>query len=179
MLEFFSEPFVQLIWYILLLICIFSFFSLAPWVPTRTSDLKRIHSILKLKKWDKFLEIGCWTAKVSLYLAKNNPEVHITWIELSPLFYSISKAKAYFSWLKNIEIHYWNALQKDFSMFNVLYVFWLPETVTKKIAPKLLEQMTPSSRFFSYCFIMNGPDFQEIQHKESPNVYSLYEYTKK
>ncbi len=178
MLEAFISPELELIFYIILLISIFSFFSLAPWVPTKSSDLSRIHKILWLKPWEKFLEIWCWTAKVSLYLAKHNPEAHVTGIELSPLLFIFSKLRVYFSGLKNINIIYWNALKQDFSTFDVFYIFGLPETVTKKIAPKLLEQMNDTARFFSYCFIMNNDNFIQTQHKEQKNVYSIYEYTK-
>ena len=179
MLDIFMSPELCILGYIIIVLSMYSFFSLAPWVPTRTSDLQRIHSILKLKKWDRFLEIGCWTAKVSVYLAKHNPESNITGIELSPLLYIYSKIKAFFSWAKNLNIIYWNALNIDFSKYDTLYVFGLPETVTKKIAPKLLEQIHDSARFFSYCFIMNHPQFTQTQYKESPEVYSIYEYSKK
>jgi len=129
-----------LLWMIFI-ISIISFFSLAPWVPTRTSDLKRIQKLIKLKPKENFLEIWCGTAKVSLYIAKENPESFITGIELSPLFFLISKIKILCSRQKNIRIIYWNAFKKDLSLYEVLYVFWLPETVTEKLFPKLETEM--------------------------------------
>lgn len=169
------EFYLNIFWLILLL-SLFSFLSLAPFVPTKNSDLERLLKIIDLKKWEKFLEIGCGTAKVSLYMARHFPENEITWIELSPLFYLFSKIKVFFSWLKNVKVIYWNALKLDFSKFDVLYVFWLPETVTEKISPKLETEMKNSSRFYSYCFKMSNEKFSEIRHKESDMVNSIYEY---
>gem|GEM_PF-2179300 len=49
--------YLQLIISILFLVSVFAWFSLAPWVPTKSSDLKRIHELIALKKGQNFLEI--------------------------------------------------------------------------------------------------------------------------
>lgn len=159
---------------IILFFCI-SFLSLAPWVPTRSYDLQRIHSLIKLRKNQKFLEIWCWNARVSLYLAKHNPQSSITWIEMAPWMYLISKLRAYLSGLNNIEIIYWNALKHDMNGYDVLYVFWLPDTVSNKLFPILKNQMKKTARFYSYCFRMRNNYFHEIKHKPEWQ-YSVYEY---
>ncbi len=158
---------------------LFSFLSLAPWVPTKTSDLKRINKLLQLKKWEKFLEIGCGTAKVSLFLAKNNPESEIIGIELSPFFYAFSKTKVFLSRQKNIKIIYGNALKMNYSPYDVVYVFGLPETISQKLFPKLREELQEKSRFVSYCFQMTNNYFSEKKHKESKGVNSIYIYSHK
>lgn len=165
----------NLIFFIIFVISVLSFISLAPWVPTRKNDLNRVNDIIKLKKWEKFLEMWCWTAKVSIFIAKSNPESFVTWIELSPLFYLISKIRVYFSWLNNIEIKYWNALELDLEKFDVIYVFWLPETVTNKVFPKIKNIKSNNFRFISYCFKMTNNYFREIKHKPE-NMYAIYEY---
>lgn len=164
------------IFILIVLLSLFSFLSLAPFVPTKNSDLIRLLKIINLKKWEKFLEIGCGTGKVSLFFAKNFPQNEIVWIELSPLFYIISKIKVFFSGLKNIKIVYWNAMKLDFSKFDIFYVFWLPETVTNKLSPKLEREMKDTSRFYSYCFKMSNDKFDEVRHKESSVLNSIYEY---
>ncbi len=117
----------------------------------------------------------CWTSKVSLYIAKNNPDNFITAIELSSLLYFISKIKVYFNGSKNIEVIYWNALKLDLTKFDVIYVFWLPETVTKKILPHLSKNINEKFRFISYCFQMKNDYFIETKHKNE-NSYAIYEY---
>nr|MDD3720321.1 methyltransferase domain-containing protein [Candidatus Gracilibacteria bacterium] len=164
------------IFILIVLLSLFSFLSLAPFVPTKNSDLIRLLKIINLKKGEKFLEIGCGTGKVSLFFAKNFPQNEIVGIELSPLFYIISKIKVFFSGLKNIKIVYGNAMKLDFSKFDIFYVFGLPETVTNKLSPKLEREMKDTSRFYSYCFKMSNDKFDEVRHKESSVLNSIYEY---
>lgn len=167
--------YLEILFFIIFIISIFSFISLAPWVPTRWNDLERINDVIKLKPWEKFLEMWCWTAKVSLFMAKNNPNSNIIGIELSPLFYLISKIRVFFSNTKNIKIIYWNALKLDLEKFDVIYVFWLPETVTQKVFPRINKIKNKNFRFISYCFKMTNDYFKETRHKPI-NRNSIYEY---
>lgn len=155
---------MELLKYIFILfffISIFSFFSLAPWVPTKKSDLFRINEILKLKEWEKFLEIWCWDARVSIFIAKNNPNSKIIWVEFSPLFYLISKIKVFFSWFKNIEIIYWNALKMDLLSYDSIYIFWLPNTIKDKLFPFFDNKIKENFRIISYCFRTENNYFSE------------------
>ena len=173
-----NSLYIQIIIWIFL-IWVLGFFSLAPFVPTRKSDLWRILKLIDLKENENFLEIWCWTAKVSIFIAQNYPNNQVVWIELSPIFYLISKIKVFFSWTKNLKIIFWNALNLNFWDYDVIYVFWLPQTITKKILPKLEKEMKQSSRFFSYCFqIESENNLVETKHKENPNFNSIYEYKK-
>lgn len=166
---------VEFIIALIFIISIISFFSLAPWVPTKNSDLKRVDDIVKLLPGERFLEMWCGTARVSIYLAKKYPESHIIGIELSPLFFIISKIKTYFSRAKNIEIIYGNALKKDLSIYDVIYVFWLPETISSQILPLIQANKSKNFRFISYCFKMKNDVFQETKYKTEKN-FSIYEY---
>ena len=166
------------IFVIIFLLSSISFFSIAPFVPTRKKDLKRISDLVALKESENLLEIWCWTAKVCLFIAKHYPNNKIVWVELSPLFYVISKVKVFFSWIKNLEIIFWDAMKLDFSKYDVFYVFWLPETITKLLFPKLDKEIKNNSRFFSYCFQMQNDKFIEIKHKEKEKINSIYEYRK-
>lgn len=168
--------YLEIIIFILFTISVLSFLSIAPWVPTRNNDLDRINKIIQLKKWEKFLEMWCWNAKVSLYIAKNNPDCSIIGIELSPLFYLISKIRVLISWWDNIQIIYWNALKYNLSQFDIIYVFGLPETVSQKIFPKLSQINNINFRFISYCFKMTNSQFIETRHKIE-NRFAIYEYS--
>ena len=106
--------------FIILLIWFFSFFSLAPFVPTRNKDLERVAKIAWLKENETFLEIWCGMVKVSIFMVKYYPNNSIVWIEFSPFLYIISKIKAFFSWQKNIKIIYGNALKLNFSEYDIL-----------------------------------------------------------
>lgn len=164
-----------IIFYMVFITSVISFISLAPWVPTFKKDLSRINKILKLEKKEKFLEIWCWTSWVSLFIAKNNPDSFITGIELSPFFYMISKIRIYFSWLKNIKIIYWNALNTNLENYDAIYVFWLPESITNKIFPKISNNKNKKFRFVSYCFQMKNNYFQEKKYKTEGD-FAIYKY---
>lgn len=164
-----------LIIFVVFFISVFSFFSIAPWVPTKSWDYGRVNRVLKLKVGEKFLEIWCWIWWVSLFIAKKNPESFITWIELSPFFYMISKIRIFFSGLKNINIIYWNALKLDFEKYDIVYVFWLPKTIVNKIFPKIKWIKNKNFRFISYCFQMKNTYFQEKKYKQEGRL-AIYEY---
>ena len=79
---FFSFLFVA----VLIPICIGGI-SMAPWVPTKSADIKRLIGLLHLKKDQKFLEIGCGDGRVSYSVAKAFPGAKITGIEIAfPVF---------------------------------------------------------------------------------------------
>lgn len=169
---------MSLIYVWIFLILFFSFFSLAPFVPTRTKDLDRINKILNLKKWERFLEIWSWTAKVSIFLAWKNPEAKIYSIELSPFFYIISKINSIIFYKKNLNIIYWNALNMDFSKFDVFYIFWLENTIKQKILPKFEKEAWKNAKLFSYCFNATNNNLKEIKHKNSQKELAIFEYKK-
>lgn len=166
---------MELIIVIVILILFFSFFSLAPFLPTRSKDLNRILEISKLKPWEKFLEVWCWTARVATYIAKEMPENEVVWIELSPFFYVYSKIKSLFFWTKNLKIIYWNALNLNFWDYDVIYVFWLWDSIEKKIFPKM-EKEAKWKRLLSYCFNPESKVAKQIKYKKDNTELSIFEY---
>ena len=162
---------------IIILVIVFSFFSIAPRAPTRKRDFERINKISNLKEKNNFIDLWSWTWDLIIYLAKENPQSKIIWIELSPFFYIISKINVFFTKRKNIEIIYWNALNLDFSKYNIIYTFWMPKAISKKIFPKIKSEMKSNSKFLSYCFEIEW-EKDLIKHKENKNVLAIYEYRK-
>lgn len=168
----------MVIFLLILLLLIFSFFSIAPYVPTKSSDLERINEIINKKPWKSFYEIWCWDAKVCHFIAKNNPEKEVVWIEFSPLFYFISKLRSIFFPLKNLKIIYGNALNEDFSKYDVFYVFWLENPLKYKLKPKFEKEMKDQARVISYVFDIKDWNWKEEVYKESLYVLSVYVYEK-
>lgn len=164
------------IFLLLFIILCFWFFSLAPYVPTKASDLERINKILNLSPWQTFYEIWCWDWRVSHYIAKNNPNKQVTWVEYSPLFYVISKFRTFLSPLSNLHIIYANALKSDFSKPDVFYVFWLAESLEHKLRPKFQKELKSQARVISYVFEINWWKDKETVYKESSEVLSIYVY---
>lgn len=166
----------MLISFVILFVLIFWFFSIAPYVPTKSIDLKRINNIVNKKSWESFYEIWCWDWRVCHFIAKNNPNKKVIWIEFSPLFYFVSKIRYFLSPLDNLEIIYWNALKDDFSKYDVFYVFGLDETIKNKLKPKFESELKVWSRIISYVFNIENSIFHENKYKEDDSLLSIYEY---
>ena len=155
-------------------------FSLAPFVPTRKNDVKRITDIISMKSGERFIEIGCGTARITLAMAKKYPNNQFTWVELWFGLFLISYLKAKFQKLKNVNIIWGNVLKHDFSNYEVLYIFWMPETMTKKLLPKMEKKLKQWARFYSYCMQLRENDiFTEKRIKSKDQELAVYEYIKK
>lgn len=126
--------------------------SLAPFVPTFWKDLKRVDNAVWLKPWQKFIEIWCWTARVSRYLALNNPEAEITWLEIVFPLYIYCKLKAFIFWPKNFKIKFWNAKKYSYKDIDVVYIFWVPDTVSGNIKNKVYDEINKWWKYVSYTF---------------------------
>lgn len=126
--------------------------SMAPWVPTRSKDIQRLIDILDLKPGQKFFEIGCGDGRVSRAVAAAFPESHITGLELAYPVWMIAKIKWYFSNTPNCKIQLWNAFKQDFSHFDILYVYGMPDKMWAKIVPKFLSEAQAGAKLYSYVF---------------------------
>jgi precorrin-6B methylase 2 len=158
----------------------YAWLSLAPWVPTKKDDLKRIDKLAKLKKGQTFLDMGCGTGTVCAYIAKRNPKSRVIGIELAWPIYLFTKIKTAFSGPKNLEIVFGNALKYDIKKIDVIYVFGLTGTVNKKIKRKILKEMNQKAKLISYVFkIKDWENGKTIKHKENDKTYSLYVYQKR
>lgn len=156
------SPSVSLLLIILAGVAFYTFvvpgLSLAPWAPTNRKDLKRVNGLAELKAGERFYELGCGDGRVALHIAKENPEVRVIGIELSPLMYAIAKYHASRAGLPNLEIRRGNALAQNLSDADVIYSFALTRTVNGKLMPKLEVELRPGARFISYAFEIKDED---------------------
>lgn len=152
--------------------------SLAPWVPTFHRDLDRVNKIAALKPGDTFLEAGCGNARVTTYIAKNNPKANIIGIEYSFLMFVWAKLRSLFSGLSNLTIRYGNALKVDVSDVDVVYAYGLTNTVNEKLLPKMKHELQPGSRFISYAFTIEGDNVSKDVSDTSSNIYTYIQPTK-
>lgn len=138
---------------------------MAPWVPTRQRDMERLIGILEIKPWDRFFEIGCGDGRVSRFVASAFPKAQITWIELAYPMWWIAKLLTIFSRKKNCNIVFWNAFKQDFSQYDCIYVYGMPDKIQKKIIPKFLSEAKVGAKLYSYIF--------SIPEKYKKNVISF------
>lgn len=125
---------------------------MAPWVPTKKTDIQRFLSIVILQKDQKFLEIWCGDGRVSHAVAHKFPHSHITGIEIAfPVF-----LLAWFRWIfhkqSNYHVKLANAFKQDLGQYDVIYVFGMPDKMWEKIVPKFLKEAKQWAKLYSYVF---------------------------
>jgi SAM-dependent methyltransferase len=168
----------------------------APWVPTWKKDLLRIEKLARLQKNEKFIELGCGTGRVCRSLSKNS-QAEIYGIELSILQWMCAIVLTFLSSrakrvntsgvegsldsLRSLEMtrpifFLGDVFHHDFSSYDVVYMFLMPETYAK-LRDKLTSELKPGSRVISYVWPVPGWTPSQIDRVEgSPDIYL---YTKK
>jgi len=165
--------FLCIMWWIIFFVCIIIPFaigglSLAPFVPTFSSDVQRLKEILPRKKGARFLEVWCGNGKVSAYVAAEYPEYHVTGIEIAFPVYCIAKIRQFLS-KGNLKIQLKNALKEDFGKYDVIYIFGMPEHLEHKILPKFENEMQAGSMLISYTFSLSEKFKGERKSYTLPN----------
>jgi hypothetical protein len=154
--------------------------SLAPRAPTRSADIEQIHEVADLHDWQLFVEIGCGHSAVSRWIAKRNSGVHVLWIELAFPLYLYSYLFQKVRWLNNLTIMYGDALKYNFVDADVLYVFWLPNTVNAHLKDKAEQEMKSWAKLISYQFWLESWTWGQVQTiKLEKGLWNLFVYTKK
>ncbi len=167
----------ELLFFIVFSVCVISFIYShlkgAPYVPTTHKEIGLILQSYKMKRGDKFLDLGCGDGRVSLKAAQLY-KVKATGIDINPLLINWAKIQAKIKKVKNIEYVVGNILDIKLSSFKVIYVFLMPDII-KKIAPKFRLELKKTTIIISHGFKIDGFDnylFKTIKHKP----FSTYFY---
>ena len=143
--------------------------SLAPRVPTRSKDLEQISTLADLKEEQTFVEFWSWTSRVSTYVAQQNPQAHAIWVELALPLFVISRIWKKISGPPNLSLIWKDGFKVDLSNTDVIYTFWLPDTVNVRMKEKLLSEMKPGAKFISYVFKIQDREWWTTEHVTSRN----------
>lgn len=169
----------------LFLVCIFVYvvirggFSLAPWVPTKKSNLERIHEFANLKSGQKFFELGSGNGRVSFFMARKNPEVFVTGIELSFFLYLWSWCIREFNPVlkSRVKLSWKDMFTVDLSSADVIYLFALPDALNTKVVEKFERELRKGARVISCAFEITGWE-ENLVKKDKPkeDVLAFYVY---
>ena len=160
---------------IILIPCVYAGFSLAPWIPSKRKDLKRINKLAALKPREVLYELGCGTGTVCRYLAKKNPNSKIIGLELALPLYLWTKLKNFIFPQKNLEILWRDALKSSLDKADVIYVFGLKDNLQKKMLPKL-KTLKENTRIISYGLEINGLKVKK-HSQPTPKDTNIFMYT--
>jgi len=141
-----------IIFFVIIVSLAISGYSMAPWVPTRKKDIKRVTDIVILQDWEKFLEVWAWDARISAAIARKYPNNSIVGIEMAFPIYFMALIRKYISGPKNMKLKLANAFKEDFWNYHAIYVFGMPDKMQKKIVPKFLKEAKSWAKLYSYVF---------------------------
>lgn len=154
---------------------IFSVLSFAPWVPSRTRDLKRIFKLADLRPGQIFYDLGCGDGKIVIYAAKTYG-VKAIGLEISLPFYIICLLRQAFNKPADIKFKFKNLHKENLSAADVIYFFSIPHALTNDFLNKLKRELRPGAKVISYSFKLPGwaPSIIDKPTEKDLPVY-LYE----
>jgi precorrin-6B methylase 2 len=168
---------INLIIFLILLSVVYSWSSLAPWVPTPKKELERINRTAGLKPGQVFVELGCGNGRVCSYIAKKNPKAKVVGIELALPMYMLTKLWVAIFGPKNLSIVFGNALKYDISDVDVLYVYGLVNSLNNQIKKKISKEMPSKAKLISYVFSIKEWSGVATKFNSAQNNAYIYVYT--
>lgn len=151
--------------------------SLAPWVPTRKRDLKRICALADLKPDKVFYDLGCGDGRLVVY-ANKHYGVKAVGIELALPLFVVCKIRQLLNRQKKIKFKFKNLFRENLSNADIIYVFAYKERLTGKLKQKLEKELKPGTQVISYTFPIEGWR-PEIISKPNEKDLSIYLYKTK
>lgn len=146
---------ISLIFFSFIILCgfslIFSVLSFAPWVPSRSRDLKRIFKLANLKPGQNFYDLGCGNGRVVIYAA-NNYQVKAIGLEISLPFYLVCRLRQFLNKSGRIEFKFKNLYKENLAAADAIYFFGMPHVLNEKFCLKLKQELRPGTKIISYSF---------------------------
>lgn len=133
---------------------IYSSFRGSPYVPTKYEVIEALLKKAELKKGVKFLELGCGDGRVTR-IAVERFGVNGTGVDINGVLIFFARWKSRFIPRTQITFYRKNAFDVDISSFDVIYLFLMPEMLTK-LKSKLESEHKKKSVFISHGFQIEG-----------------------
>lgn len=128
--------------------------SLAPWVPSATTDLPRIFSMFSYKKGEIFYDLGSGNGQVVFYASKHG--LAARGIEMSFWMYIYSQIKKYLTDNNKSQLILGNLFNKDLSDADIVFVYGMPKILKNRLRVKLEKELKNGARVISYAFPIDG-----------------------
>ncbi len=150
---------------------VFSSFMGAPYVPTKKGELDVVLKEARLKKGQRFIELGCGDGRVVKH-AVEKYKVHGVGVDVNPILILYSA----FLWrkTKNLQLVNQNIYKTNLFPYDVIYVFLMPEML-EKLKKKFLDECRRGTLIISHGFKIPGWD-TKISKTLSRKPFPTYFY---
>jgi len=149
--------------------------SFAPWVPSKKKDVLRALKLASPQKEDVLYDLGCGNGIVVFEAAKNY-SIRSVGIELAFPLYVWCKIRSFFEEeiSKRVEFRNENLFKADISEATIIYVFGMPQPLSKKLRLKLEKELKPGTKVISYVFPIEGWTPKLVDKPKNENPIYLY-----
>ncbi|OGF34978.1 hypothetical protein A2303_07435 [Candidatus Falkowbacteria bacterium RIFOXYB2_FULL_47_14] len=151
--------------------------SLAPWVPTRRKDLRRIYRLASIRSGEIFYDLGAGDGRVAFYIARHSGG-RVVGIELSLLFYLLCFVKRALSGVKNLSFRFRDIYGEDLTDADAVFVFPASRRALRgKLSEKLKQELKLGARVITYVFPIEGWTPDVVDKPDGQDV-AIYLYKK-
>jgi SAM-dependent methyltransferase len=129
-------------------------YLVAPWLPTRSSDLERIARIAHLQSNQIFYDLGCGDGRIIIYLSRHT-KASLIGVELSLFHYLLALSFKYLHRRKNVLIKFGNLLRQNVSRADVVYLYGCPSRLAE-VGRQLKRNLKAGAKIISYEYPIKG-----------------------
>jgi Methyltransferase domain len=139
-----------------------------PYYPTASADYEVILSQLPYKPGVRFIDLGCGSGKLLVFLARRAVWGNYTGVELAPMTFAFARV---FTWIfakkNNVTIRFGDLSRVDLSEYDVVFAFLSPAAMPK-LWEKVRCEMKSGSIFVTSCFAAPAPATNTFEGKNGP-----------
>ena len=143
-----------------------------PFYPTPKKAYAAVAELLPKDKPFCLIDLGCGTASMLLYLAKERPNGRYCGLELSPAAFLCAWSMKKLLRRPNVEIHFANFWKHDLGPYDFAYAFLAPPPMSR-LWDKAKGEMKKGSRVISNTFEIKG---QRAKRVEVDGDWTLLSY---
>jgi len=151
------------------------FWYWVPFVPSTDYKIKKLLEILKIEKWQKFLDLWCWDWKILEAVKLKYPQIDVYGIENSPKPYNLAIKRKQKNKL-DYTIMWKDFFKVDFSEYDIIYCYMM-DYLMKKIWTKIKSECKPGTLFYASEFEIKWEEFIEkinIEEKDYKGKIFVY-----
>lgn len=144
----------------------------SPYVPSKLKEIQFVLKEAKLKKVQKFIDLGCGDGR-AVREAVVTYDVEGIGVDVNRVLIWWAKFLTKLKKINNIRFIVSNIFDIDLKEYDVVYVFLLPK-ILEKLSVKLLKELKKGSQVISHGFRIKGLEnqlYKTISHEPFPTYF--------